>query len=220
MRRVLGRVRVISRSSGDRTLLQLPQVFSQSASVIDMAVYGNRLAGVTSDGGFVVWELPDLITDDVPLVNFFNNWKLPLIGVDCSGRLLLCVPPTTEPREAIRAVKWHPKDPNMLAIAAEDRIFVIDLTNTIALHGQPLPHSDLHHIGQLFTVENVSVFDSSQTVIKLIKSISSLSLHSISTSLTILLPLYRKIQPFQSGICTIVYHTRFTKSVAMISLLP
>jgi hypothetical protein len=33
-----------------------------------MAVYGNRLAGVTSDGGFVVWELPDLITDDVPYV--------------------------------------------------------------------------------------------------------------------------------------------------------
>jgi hypothetical protein len=61
-----GRVRVISRSSGDRTLLQLPQKFASASSVIDMAVYGNRLAGVTSDGGFVVWELPELITDDVP----------------------------------------------------------------------------------------------------------------------------------------------------------
>jgi hypothetical protein len=57
---------VISRSSGDRTLLQLPQIFSVTASVIDMAVYGNRLAGVTSDGGFVVWELPEMITDDAP----------------------------------------------------------------------------------------------------------------------------------------------------------
>jgi hypothetical protein len=64
----LGRVRVISRSSGDRTLLQLPSTFPPSASVTDMAVYGNRLAGVTSDGGFVVWELPELITDDVPFV--------------------------------------------------------------------------------------------------------------------------------------------------------
>ena len=63
-----GRVRVISRSSGDRTLLQLPGVFPQSTSVIDMAVHGNRLAGVTSDGGFIVWELPDTITDDVPYV--------------------------------------------------------------------------------------------------------------------------------------------------------
>lgn len=61
-----GRVRVISRLSGDRTLLQLPGIFPSSTSIIDMAVYGNRLAGVTSDGGFVVWELPNTITDDVP----------------------------------------------------------------------------------------------------------------------------------------------------------
>ena len=63
-----GRVRVISRSSGDRTLLQLPGVFAATTSVTDMAVHGNRLAGVTSDGGFVVWELPETITDDVPYV--------------------------------------------------------------------------------------------------------------------------------------------------------
>lgn len=61
-----GRVRVISRSSGDRTLLNLPPTFAPTAMVTDMAVYGNRLAGVTSDGGFIVWELPGVITDDVP----------------------------------------------------------------------------------------------------------------------------------------------------------
>jgi hypothetical protein len=64
-----GRVWIISRSSGDRTLLQLPQTFFYTSSVIDMAVYGNRLARVTSDGahgGFVVWELPEVVTDDVP----------------------------------------------------------------------------------------------------------------------------------------------------------
>lgn len=59
---------MISRSSGDRTLLQLPSIFPSTSSVTDMAVHGNRLAGVTSDGGFVVWELPELITDDVPYV--------------------------------------------------------------------------------------------------------------------------------------------------------
>lgn len=64
-----GRVRVISRSNGDRTLLQLPPIFG-NASVSDMAVHGNRLAGVTTDGGFVVWELPEVITDDVPYVHF------------------------------------------------------------------------------------------------------------------------------------------------------
>lgn len=60
-----GRVRVISRSSGDRTLLQLPHVFPGTTAVTDMAVIGNRLAGITSDGGLVVWELPEVITDDV-----------------------------------------------------------------------------------------------------------------------------------------------------------
>jgi hypothetical protein len=60
-----GRVRVISRSSGDRTLLQLPALFPTSVTVSDMSVHGNRLAGVTSDGGLVVWELPEVIRDDV-----------------------------------------------------------------------------------------------------------------------------------------------------------
>ena len=65
-----GRLRIISRASGDRTLLQLPSVFSPLSSVIDMAAYGNRLAGVTMDGGFVVWEFPEIITDDAPCVLF------------------------------------------------------------------------------------------------------------------------------------------------------
>lgn len=59
---------MISRSSGDRTLLQLPSMFPPGTAVSDMSVQGNRLAGVTSDGGLIVWELPELITDDVPYV--------------------------------------------------------------------------------------------------------------------------------------------------------
>lgn len=65
-----GRVRVISRSSGFRTLLQLdPAIFSPTSSIIDMAVHKDRLAAVTSEGGFTVWQLPDNITDDVPYVS-------------------------------------------------------------------------------------------------------------------------------------------------------
>ncbi|KAK7440206.1 hypothetical protein VKT23_017148 [Stygiomarasmius scandens] len=127
-----GRIRVISRSSGDRTLLQLPAIFATNASVTDMAVYGNRLAGVTSDGGFVVWELPDVITDDVP------------------GQLLLCVAPPGNNQESLQFVKWHPKEPDTLAVASESQIYLIDLVNTHALRGQTLPQSDLHHIGQVF----------------------------------------------------------------------
>ncbi|KAF9001924.1 hypothetical protein BDQ17DRAFT_1357730 [Cyathus striatus] len=136
-----GRVRIISRSSGDRTLLQLPHVFPNTASVIDMAVFGNRLAGVTSDGGFVVWELPETITDDVP------------------GHILLCVPPAPDP-DALRYVKWHPKQVDTVAVASSNAVYVIDLENTRALHGQPLPQSDLHHLGQRFFVSSpIVAFD-------------------------------------------------------------
>ncbi|KAL0947371.1 hypothetical protein HGRIS_013487 [Hohenbuehelia grisea] len=136
-----GRVRVISRSSGDRTLLQLPTVFSSSSSVTDMAVYGNRLAGVTSDGGFVVWELPELITDDVP------------------GQLMLCVPPPLD-GDVLHSVKWHPNEPDTLAVASDSKIFLIDLANTHALRGQPVPQSELHHIGEQFNMTSpIVAFD-------------------------------------------------------------
>lgn len=64
-----------------------------------MAVYGNRLAGVTSDGGFVVWELPEIITDDVPyvlspqrsIVFSFPQWKDPDLRYPNSGPSRLAV---------------------------------------------------------------------------------------------------------------------------------
>ncbi|KAG5645898.1 hypothetical protein DXG03_005045 [Asterophora parasitica] len=136
-----GRVRVISRSSGDRTLLQLPPIFPNSSSVVDMAVHGNRLAGVTSDGGFIVWELPLVITDNVP------------------GQVLLCVQPSQQ--DDLHAVKWHPKDPDTLAIASEHKVYIVDLQ---AIHpqqrGQPVSQSNLHHISTVVDVPSpVASFD-------------------------------------------------------------
>jgi hypothetical protein len=135
-----GRIRVISRSSGDRTLLQLPQTFAPSTSVIDMAVFGNRLAGVTSDGGFVVWELPEVITDDVP------------------GRILLRVLPSTGP-SALRSVKWHPKDPDTLALASDTHIYLINVSEASRMYETVHP-SDLDRISQVFTSGSpISAFD-------------------------------------------------------------
>ncbi|KAK1224473.1 hypothetical protein PQX77_012647 [Marasmius sp. AFHP31] len=130
-----GRIRVISRSSGDRTLLQLPSVFPPSTSVTDMAVYGNRLAGVTSDGGFVVWELPDIITDDVP------------------GQLLLCVGPAGN-HEPLTLVKWHPKELDTLAVASDSQIYVLDLQHSHVMRGRILIQSDLQEIGQAFSLSS------------------------------------------------------------------
>ena len=135
-----GRIRVISRSSGDRTLLQLPQTFAPSTSVIDMAVFGNRLAGVTSDGGFVVWELPEVITDDVP------------------GRILLRVLPSSGP-SALRSVKWHPKDPDTLALASDTHIYLINVFEASRMYETVHP-SDLDRISQVFTSGSpIAAFD-------------------------------------------------------------
>ncbi|PFH50051.1 hypothetical protein AMATHDRAFT_41111 [Amanita thiersii Skay4041] len=136
-----GRVRVISRSSGDRTLLQLPHLFPTNTSVTDMAVYGNRLAGITSDGGFVLWEIPELFTDDVP------------------GHLVLCVPPAGE-YEPLHSIKWHPKDPDRLAVASDRRIYLLDLSTNQNLHNRPIQHNELHLLGQMFSIPSpVVAFD-------------------------------------------------------------
>ncbi|KAH6918752.1 hypothetical protein BKA70DRAFT_1248170 [Coprinopsis sp. MPI-PUGE-AT-0042] len=162
-----GRVRVISRSSGDRTLLQLPSLFPSTTSVIDMAVFGSRLAGITSDGGFVLWQLPDTITDDVP------------------GDLLLCIPPTNDPVDALRAVKWHPKEPDTLAIASDTKIFVIHLSDIMNLRG-PVPHSDLRHISALYTVPSMICafdFDPLHYSLAAITEDSSLSLWNLQDTI-------------------------------------
>ncbi|EIN07714.1 hypothetical protein PUNSTDRAFT_126674 [Punctularia strigosozonata HHB-11173 SS5] len=129
-----GRVRVISRSSGDRTLLQLPPTFPPSTVVNDMAVFGNRLAGVTSDGGFVVWELPEVVTDDA------------------LGRILLCVFPALD-GEALHSVKWHPKQANTVAVASETKIYLINIEEAAHLFGgDPVPQNELQRVGDVFSI--------------------------------------------------------------------
>jgi hypothetical protein len=61
-----GRVRLIARNNGARALLKLPPTFPTNSSIVDLVTSGNRLAGVTSDGGFVVWEVPPLVTTTSP----------------------------------------------------------------------------------------------------------------------------------------------------------
>ncbi|KAH7889916.1 hypothetical protein F5I97DRAFT_1998295 [Phlebopus sp. FC_14] len=163
-----GRVRVISRSSGDRTLLQLPTVFAPSTQVIDMAVFGNRLAGVTSDGGFVVWELPEVITDDVP------------------GHLLLCVVPSAD-ADPLHSVKWHPKQPDTLAVASETKMYLLDLADAARTYrGDPLPQVELNRISQVFSVPSRLVafdFDVPHFALATISEDSTLTLWNIHDKL-------------------------------------
>ncbi|KAI9569057.1 hypothetical protein HD554DRAFT_2255678 [Boletus coccyginus] len=159
-----GRVRVISRSSGDRTLLQLPTVFAPATQVIDMAVYGNRLAGVTSDGGFVVWELPEVITDDVP------------------GHILLCIVPSAD-ADPLHSVKWHPKQADTLAVASETRMYLLDLADAArTFRGEPQPQVGLDRISQVFSIPSRLVafdFDVPHFALATISEDSTLTLWNV-----------------------------------------
>lgn len=85
------------------------------------------------------------------------------IYLPISGQLLLCVPPVSSDSasDALHSVKWHPKEPDTLAIASQSKVYLIDLTNVHSLRGQPIPQSDLPHISQAFSIPSVSgsVFD-------------------------------------------------------------
>ncbi|KZT69035.1 hypothetical protein DAEQUDRAFT_757242 [Daedalea quercina L-15889] len=162
-----GRVRVISRSSGDRTLLQLPPPFPPQAAVSDMSVHGNRLAGVTSDGGFVVWELPEVITDDVP------------------GEIMLCVEPTDV--GSLHAVKWHPQEPDLVAVASEKTVFLINIPDAAhAFSSEPIPQAELHRVAQTFSVSSPIVaidFDVPRSALATISEDGTLTMWNINDRL-------------------------------------
>ncbi|KAI0361950.1 hypothetical protein OH77DRAFT_6284 [Trametes cingulata] len=163
-----GRVRVISRSSGDRTLLQLPPLFPATTAVSDMSVHGNRLAGVTSDGGFVVWELPPVIMDDVP------------------GTIMLCVYPQND-MELLHAVKWHPQQPDLVAVASDTNVYLINIADAAhAFRGEPISQVDLHRVGQIFSVPSRIVafdFDVPRNALATISEDSTLTMWNIRDKL-------------------------------------
>ncbi|EJD53266.1 hypothetical protein AURDEDRAFT_81612 [Auricularia subglabra TFB-10046 SS5] len=155
-----GRVRVIGRANGERTLLQLPSLFPPTTTVIDMVVTGNRLAAVTSDGGFVIWEVPRVVEDDAP------------------AQLLLCVVPSDE-NPPLKVVKWHPKQADTLAVGSNSEIFLINVAEAInAFHGDPISQNELARLGTVYNLVSPLVsfaFDATNYTIMAISEDSTLS---------------------------------------------
>lgn len=132
-----GRVRLIARNNGARALLKLPHTFPTNSSIVDLVTSGNRLAGVTSDGGFVVWEVPQLVDDDIPSL------------------LLVSVPPIES--HPYKNVKWDPSNPNVLAIATQNEIHLINTKDLFARYGsESISQSTLLETADVFTVPNSS----------------------------------------------------------------
>ncbi|KAH9854093.1 hypothetical protein C2E23DRAFT_82041 [Lenzites betulinus] len=164
-----GRLRVISRSSGDRTLLFLPSaVFPPTTSVSDMSVHGDRLAGVTSDGGLVVWELPNVITDDVP------------------GTVMLCIYPQGD-LEPLHSVKWHPQQPDLVAVASDTNVYLVNVVDAAkTFRGEPTSQLDLNEVAHVFSSPSPIVafdFDVSRNALAMISEDSTLMMWNIRDKL-------------------------------------
>ncbi|CAE6515628.1 unnamed protein product [Rhizoctonia solani] len=161
-----GRVRLISRSNGARALLKLPTTFNQTTSVVDMVAAGNCLACITSDGGAVVWEVPNTFDDE-------RNF---------APTLLLQVFPSN-----LRTVKWHAN--GELALASDREVYLLDAREAAdAFHGQPVPLNNLRQVAKVFSIPSPLVsftFDYSNNAIATISIDSVLRLWSIKEMYTI-----------------------------------
>jgi len=73
-----------------------------------------------------------------------------------SGRLLLCIIPSADV-DPLHSVKWHPKQPDTLAVASETKMYLLDLADAArTFRGEPLPQGELNRISQVFSVPSVS----------------------------------------------------------------
>ncbi|QRW17722.1 inactive protein kinase [Rhizoctonia solani] len=155
-----GRVRLISRSNGARALLKLPPTFSQTTSVVDMVAAGNCLACITSDGGAVVWEVPNTFDDE-------RNF---------APVLLLQILPSS-----LRTVKWHINGD--LALASDREVYLLDAREASdAFHGTPVPLNNLGQVAKVFVIPSSLIsftFDYSNNAIATISTDSVLRLWSI-----------------------------------------
>ncbi len=71
---------------------------------------------------------------------------------------MLCVLPSNE-IDPLHAVKWHTQQPDLVAVASETNLYLINIADAHHIFGgEPIPQSELHRVGQVFSVPSVSVF--------------------------------------------------------------
>ena len=161
-----GRVRLIARNNGARALLKLPPTFPTNSSIVDLVTSGNRLAGVTSDGGFVVWEVPQLVDDDIPSL------------------LLVSVPPIES--HPYQGIKWDSVNPDVLAIATQNEVHLINTKDLFARYGsESISQSTLLETADVFTVPSSSTiaafaFDPARNALATLSSDSVLTMWNLT----------------------------------------
>lgn len=70
---------------------------------------------------------------------------------------MLCVV-AQESVEPLHAVKWHPQQPDLVAVASDTNVYLINIADAAHVFGgEPIGQADLHRVGQIFSVPSVSV---------------------------------------------------------------
>ncbi|KAG8993259.1 hypothetical protein FRB90_000740 [Tulasnella sp. 427] len=170
-----GRIRLIGRQTGERALLKLPATFPAHAQVQDMVISGTKLACVSTDGGLVVWDIPEDIEDDAASVS----------------RIILHVPPPLD-APGFKVVKWHPKQSNLLAVASEQDIFLLNIEDAYQAFGSEGVSQD--ELGKVATVFSVP-----SPLVSITFDVPQIALASISVDSTITLWSIKDKMPFWSG---------------------
>ena len=93
---------------------------------------------------------------------------------------MLCIYPQSD-MDPLHAVKWHPQQPDLVAVASETNVYLLNIADAAHVFGgEPISQSELHRVGQLFSVPSVSNLSIIEEFSSLTR-VSSLSLPSTTT---------------------------------------
>ena len=86
------------------------------------------------------------------MLDLFTIWANLLV---LRGTIALCVLPPQD-YEPLRSVKWHPQQPDLVAVASVNNVYFLNITDAaLAFGGEPISQNDLSRIGQVFSVPSV-----------------------------------------------------------------
>jgi WD40 repeat protein len=180
-----GRVRLIARSNGSRFLLHLPNSFTATTAATDMVVSGSYLACVTSDGGLVIWDVPDEL-DENPPVPVVLHVAQPVQQGSGGGAY------------ALKLVKWHPHaneelvggaegrlaSPGTIAVASDREVYVFNIAEAQdKFKGEEITLNDLAAISSVINVPSPLVgfsFDAADNAVVTISIDSTITCWDIN----------------------------------------
>lgn len=71
------------------------------------------------------------------------------------GQVMLCVYPQSD-SESLHAVKWHPQQPDLVAVASDTTVYLLNIADAARIFGgEPISQNELPRVGQMFSVPSV-----------------------------------------------------------------